>query len=286
MKAYINLKNVQILFLSIALVVPVFTLQAQDKQYKARLSVDYIHVMGAKPYLEVASKFKGENGYEPSTKLELNIYHRVNEDSIILLGTAKTNHKGVAVYELEEQANSDADSLTENTFVVKIENSKRFKNAKKEISYMDASIKAEIVEIDSVFNIKATLLNGIGEPIEGEKFKINLQRLFAPLAIGRSYNTSGKGKILVPLNESYPGVDGRLTFEVFIDSKKYGNVKYLLNSSIGEPIKDLSSFDDRTLWSPPNKTPLFLLIFPNLLMLGIWFVIFLLVRNLFKIYKA
>ena len=280
------LKNAQLLLLSFVMIVISLNTLAQDKQYKARLSVSYNNLIGTAPYIEVASKFKGENGYEPSMMLELNVYHQISGDSLVLLGAIKTNHKGIAKYELKASDKIDSDTLVDHTYIVKIEGSKKFKNAKKSVSFLDANLSAEIVEIDSVYNIKATFVDGLGGPIDGAKLKVNIQRMFAPMAIGRSYKTNDKGRILVPLEESFAGVDGKLTFEVYLESKKYGTVKYLLNTTIGTPIEDLSTYDDRTMWSPPSKTPLFLLIFPNLLLLGIWGVILLLVRNLYNIYKA
>ncbi len=286
MKAYRILKRVQLLLLSLAILIPTINGFAQDKQYKARLSVDYYNVIGAKPYIEIASKFKGKNGYEPSMMLDLNVYYQVIEDSLVFVGKITTNHKGIAKYELNESFDTPLDTLVTYTYIIKIEDSKKFKKAKKSISFLDANISAEVVEIDSVYTIKATLTDGLGSPIEGKNLKVNLQRMFAPLPIGKRYKTDSKGTILVPLEESFPGVDGKLVFEVFLENKQYGTVTYVLNSSIGIPIKDLSTYDKRTMWSPPSKTPLFLLIFPNLLMLGILFVIFLLVRNLYKIYKS
>ncbi len=280
------LKNAQFLLLSFCIVLLTLHVQAQKKQYKAKLSASYYRVMGATPYIEVESKYKGENGYEPSANLELNVYHQLTEDSLVLVEVITTNDKGIARYELKKTTTNEVDSLVTHTYIIKIENNTKFKDAKKAVSFLDTSLSAEIVEIDSIYNIKATLTDGLGEPIHGEKLKINVQRLFAPLAIGKYYKTNSKGTVLLPLKESFPGVDGKLTFEVFIKNKKYGTVKYLLNTSIGEPVKDLSTYDDRTMWSPPGKTPVFLLIFPNLLMLGIGIVILLLVRNLYKIYKS
>ncbi len=280
------LKNAQFLLLSFCILLLAINIQAQEKQYKAKLSASYYHIMGAKPYIKVESKFKGEKGYEPSANLKLNVYYQLTKDSLILVKTITTNHKGIARYELKESINNEVDTLITHTYIIKIENNNRFKNAKKAIKFLEANLSAEIVEIDSVYNIKAILTNGLGEPVNGEKLKVNVQRLFADLPIGKYYKTNSKGAILLPLEEPFPGVDGKLTFEVFIESKKYGTVKYLLNTSIGEPIKDLSTFDNRTMWSPPDKTPFFLLVFPNLLMLGIGIIILLLVRNLYKIYKS
>ena len=116
---------------------------------------------------------------------------------------------------------------------------------------------------------------------------MQLQRLFAPLTIGESsYETDDDGRVQIELTDTMPGIDGILTFQVTMDSRKYGIVKNIFEAPIGKVIVDQSTFNDRTMWSPPNKTPIFLLIFPNLIILGIWFVIGLLVFNLIKIYKS
>jgi hypothetical protein len=84
-----------------------------------------------------------------------------------------------------------------------------------------------------------------------------------------------------------PGVNGELTFEVVLnESETYGTVKALVTAPIGTPIVDQSTFDKRTLWSPPSKAPYCLLIFPNLIILGVWLPILLLIINLFRISKA
>lgn len=148
-------------------------------------------------------------------------------------------------------------------------------------------MKAESVVVDSVNQISAKLLDITGAPLEGQKLSVKVHRLFAPLTIGKSsYKTDDDGAILVPIEKAIPGVDGKLTFEVMIDSRKYGVVSHVFEAPIGTPVVDESTFDQRTMWSPPNKTPIFLWIFPNLVILGIWIVIFMLVRNLFKIYKS
>jgi hypothetical protein len=92
---------------------------------------------------------------------------------------------------------------------------------------------------------------------------------------------------MVEIEKGLPGVDGILTFEVVLEeSDEYGTVKALVQAPIGKLIVDESTFDERTMWSPRNKTPLFLLIFPNVLTLGIWGIIVYLIINLFKISKS
>ena len=148
-----------------------------------------------------------------------------------------------------------------------------FKKAKKNISFKDVNIKAKVITKDSINYMTATLIDvNTNSPIVDESLTVQVQRLFRPLRIGEEFNfTDDEGSIIVPIENDIPGVDGNLTFEVVLnESDDYGTVKALVSSPIGIPIIDESTFDQRTMWSPRNKTPIFLLIFPNLLIFGIW----------------
>ena len=63
----------------------IFGFQVQAKE-KARISVEYQKVMGQDASLFMNVKFKGEDGYEPATNLNLFIYEEVEEDSLYLSG--------------------------------------------------------------------------------------------------------------------------------------------------------------------------------------------------------
>ena len=76
--------------------------------------------------------------------------------------------------------------------------------------------------------------------------------------------TDDNGSIIVAVDNDIPGINGNLMIEVTLsDSDSYGTVKALVKAPYGTPIVEESTFDKRTMWSPRNKTPLFLLIFPN-----------------------
>ena len=84
-----------------------------------------------------------------------------------------------------------------------------------------------------------------------------------------------------------PGIDGILNYEVVLEeSDLYGTIKVIVPANIGAPITDRSTFDDRTLWSPPSKTPYYLLLFPNLIIVGVWLPILILIINLLRISKT
>lgn len=260
-------------------------LKAEDK-YKARLSVDYVSVMNETPFISVNVKYKGEDGYAPATEQKLNVYQQINEDSLAFVGETATDHKGNAEFALNVSVNL-TDSIDKFEYLIKIEDDPKFKDAKKSLKFSLSTLNAEAIVVDSVNYISATLTDAYGQAIEGEKLRLELKRLFAPLRIGdSSYETDDDGNVMIELTDTMPGVDGVLTFVVSMDTKKYGIVKNIFEAPIGKVIVDQSTFDDRTMWSPQNKTPIFLLIFPNLIILGIWFVIGLLVFNLIKIYKS
>ena len=260
--------------------------KAQDGQYKARLSAEYHKIMLTESFIEVNVKFRGEDGYEPATDLPLNVYHISETDSLILVAEIITNEEGQARWQIEDSQFDKNDSLI-HEYVIKLENSDKFKDAKKAVSFSDANLIAEIVEIDSIIHISAQLTDGTGKPIAGERLNVMLQRMFAPLTIGKSfYKTDDEGNILVPFENPLPGIDGILTFEILLESDDYGMVHNVFEAAIGQVIVDESTFDQRTIWSPPSKTPIFLWIFANVLILGAWIVIFILVINMYRIYKS
>jgi hypothetical protein len=257
--------------------------QAKDK---ARLSVDYYKVMGENGFLLINVKYKVDKKYRPAADLKLNIYEEINEDSIAHRGQVITDDEGNAQFSIMS-GNVSGDELMVYKYLVRIEDDDAFKDAEKSEKFSEVNLIAEVIEKDSINYISAELSDANGNPIEGEKLKVLVQRLFAPLTIGESsYKTDDDGAILVAVENPLPGIDGILTFEIVLESRKFGNVKTIFEAPIGKVITDQSTFDQRTMWSPPNKTPIFLLIFPNIVILGIWIVIFMLVINIFKIYKS
>ena len=266
---------------------PLLQAMAQEEQYKARLSVEYHKYMLNESLIDVNVKFRGANGYEPAVDLTLNVYYQLPEDSIMLIGEIITNSEGQARFHVDDNQLAGDDSSLIHEYVIKIEDSEKFKDAKKAVSFSDANLTAEVVEVDSVIHISALLADGAGSPIVDKRLKVMLHRLFAPLTIGKSYyETDDNGNILVPFEDPLPGIDGMLTFEVIFESDDYGIVHKVFEAPIGKVIVDESTFDQRTIWSPPSKTPIFLWVFANVLILGAWIVIFILVYNMYRIYKS
>lgn len=260
----------------------------QVNKIKARVSVQYTKIMNQESFINIEAKYKGENGIEPATQVGFRLYQRIAEDSLLHLGTIATNHNGIAKFPLANHQDSITSVNGGFTFLVKIENDPKFSDAETEITISNANLVAIQETIDSVNQIRATLTDASGQPVTGQPLRVQLQRMFGPLSIGaESYQTDENGTITVPLEEPMPGINGVLTFEVVLsESDEYGTVKAIIDAPIGIPIADHSTFDKRTMWSPPSKTPYYLLIFPNLIILGVWVPILILIVNLFRISKA
>ncbi len=260
----------------------------QAKKYKARVSLQYNKIMNKESFINISAKYKGDNGFEQASYLELRVYKLRLDDSLTYVGNAKTNIGGNAKFILGDGSVKSANTATVFTYVVKIENNDKFEDDKTTVSFSEASLIANVKIVDSVNQISATLIDAAGNPLNKQALKVGLKRFYGSLQIGKeSYDTDENGSILVPINEPMPGVDGNLNFEVVMsESDAYGTIKAIVNTHTGTSIVEKSTFDQRTLWSPPDKAPLYLLIFPGLIILGAWVPLLMLTFNLYRISKS
>jgi len=266
----------------------------QEDKTSARLSVEHVKIMNENSSLNIKAIFKGEEGYEPCENLNFIIY-KINEAEEISeedseavseekIGEVKTNQEGKASFVIPSQFVTPL-----STYSIRIENSDTYKDNEEDVTVIDANLEASVEEIDSIYHIKARFVSVENEPLAEQTLKVGLKRLFGSLSIGEddSYETDEDGAILVPIEDGLTGVDGKLTFQVTLKGNDdYGTIIAFVKSDIGVPVEDQSTFGERTMWSPPTKTPIYLLLIANIILIGIWGVLLLLVINLFKIYKS
>ena len=290
MKNKLNLRFIIYLFIGAMLL----TIGAQKsyaqtpKKNSVRLKADYYKIMNGDIYFDIKASSRIDKQTVDVPNLEILVSNETEDDEIDL-GTVTTNMHGQCKFTLKNLSLIKPDSTNTYTINFSFKGNDEFKRTSKSISFKDAHIDAELVQKDSLNYIKATLFDAsTNTPLSDRLLNVQVQRLFRPLRIGPEFNsTDENGTIIVPIKEDIPGVDGNLTFEVVLkDSDDFGTVKALVNAPIGVPIVDESTFDERTMWSPRNKTPYLLLIFPNLLTFGMWGLIIYLIINLYKISKS
>jgi len=264
-------------------------LYAQDaKKNKLRLKADYYKIMDGESYLDIKATAKVDKQNIEVSNIDLIIYN-VFDDETIEIGTTKTNMDGKSRFTIKHLNTLKPDTTNTYNLLISFKGDDAYKKASKRISFKDADIVANLITKDSINYISANLIDkSIDSALIGESLSVLVQRLFRSLRIGKEFNNTDKnGTILVPIPEDIPGVDGNIILEVVLnDHDDFGTVKALVNAPIGTPIIDESTFNKRTLWSPRNKTPIFILIFANILILGIWGIFVYLIINLFKIYKT
>ena len=286
MKNQINIRLFFLVLLSVFCITSSFA--QKKKKDKVRLKAQYVKIMDGEIYFDISAGARVNKQNIDVANIDLTIYNEINDEKL-KLGKTTTNMHGKSKFILKNLNKIEADSSNTYTIVISFKGNDSFKKASKSISFKDANIDAKLVTKDSVNFITATLFDKkTNSPISDVILTTQIQRLFRPLKFGDEFNsTDENGTISVIVEEGIPGVNGNLAIEVVLnDSDDYGTVKAIVNAPIGTPIVDESTFDQRTMWSPRNKTPLFLLIFPNLLIFGIWGIIIYLFINLFKISKS
>lgn len=269
-------------------VLSVFLYTSSFAQDKVRLKAEYVKIMNEGSYFDIQATAKVNDENVNVSKIELIIYNLVGDEQVEI-GKTITNMQGKSRFKLKDLNAIKPDSSNTYNIDISFAGNDAFSDASKSIVFKDAAIEAKLVTIDSINYVTATLIDKSTDSLLiGQSLKVQIQRLFKNLPIGEEFNeTDEDGTILVPIPEGIPGVDGILAIEVVLsESEEFGTVKTIVRAPIGKPVVDESTFDQRTMWSPRNKTPLFLLIFPNILTFGIWGIIIYLILNLIKINKS
>jgi len=290
MKKTIKLNFVFLVKISLfLLVLNVQQTNAQDiKKNKIRLKVDYVKTMNEDITFIIKASSKVERKNIDVANIEVTIFNEINGEKI-KIGTITTNMEGASKFVVKDFNLIKPDSTGLYNITATFKGNDLYKRASKSISYKDAIIIANITTIDSINYVTATIKDTAKDSLLSDQIlNVQVQRLFKPLRIGKEFNSTDEfGSIIVPVEDGIPGVNGMLTFEVVLkENDDYGTVKALISAPLGIPIVDESTFDERTMWSPRNKTPLFLLIVPNIITLGIWGIIIYLLLNLIKIKKS
>ncbi|HKK12330.1 MAG TPA: hypothetical protein VJ945_05835 [Flavobacteriaceae bacterium] len=258
------------------------------KKHSVRMKAYYTKIMDSVSFFKVTAFSRIDKENVDISNIELTFYNELDGEKI-KLGTATTDMHGECKFVLKNLNEIKPDSTNTYNIDILFKGNDTYKKASKSVSFKDASITAKIITKDSTNYVSATLKDIATDSVLSDRLlNVQVQRLFRSLPIGKEFNsTDENGTVVATIPDGIPGVNRNLTFEVVLkDSDDYGTVMALVNAPLGTPIKDESTFDERTMWSPRDKTPLFLLIFPNLLTFGIWGIIIYLIINLFKISKS
>ena len=281
MKTLQKIKSLATILLMVAFVGSTYNVNAQEEKQSLSISLTYHKIAGGNSFLKIGTSFKGENGWQDAANIPFEVMKIGDEE--VSLGNGLTDMHGKTKFVFPKGSITN-----ENSIEVRIKDHPKYEDTSESFYFKDVNLTAELTVSEDSKQISATLLDMDGNPIVDEGLKVQVKRLFKGLNVADdAYYTDESGMIVVDITEEYKSFDGNLIFEVTLEEHdEYGTVKVQMPVDFGIAGTDLSTFDDRTMWSPSNKTPLFLLIFPNLVLLGIFGVFIYLIINLIKISKS
>jgi len=263
-------------------------LYAQNKKNRARINADYIKVIGGEHYLNIKASARIDKQTVEVSHIDLSILQELNDEEIEI-GKTTTNASGISKFIIEDFEKLQPDSSGVYHLIVSFDGNDSFNRASREVSFKNADIEAKWMVKDSVNYVNARLIDTkLDSALADIPLIVRVDRLFRPLKIGKDfYDTDDDGQIEVAVPEGIPGVDGNLKLEVVLsESDDYGTVIAQLIAPIGTVIVDESTFDQRTMWSPRGKTPIFLLTLTYSFIFIVWGIFIYLFINLVRIIKS
>ena len=270
--------------LAFLLVLPI---SAQKKKERLRIGAVYTKIMDGPVYLDLSTSARIDRSNVDVPDIDLEVYYEVDGEEHPL-GEIRTGSDGKARYTLENLGQIQPDSTGLFILGASFGGNDTFRRASRSMEFRDAAIRAELQEQDSVHYIAATFSDvALDSLVEDVLINVNVKRMFRPLRISEEFlMTDAEGSILVPIPADIPGKDGMLEIEVVLEENDtYGIVKTSLEAQVGTPIVYNSTYDQRAIWARSSKTPIFILIFTGILVLGSWGLILYLIINMYKIAK-
>jgi len=247
---------------------------SQDKA-KVRMDLSYTQANNNLPSLTAQVRTRIDRRYEPVVGTKVQFY--INEiDDGNLLGSALTNEDGKAILTLGDSFKPSWDSLNAFSFYSAIVDDPNYQDADDDIEITKSKTDMELLDEDGR-QVKITISkyteDGSLEPAPEVSLKLFVKRSFSNLRVGDdSYETDDDGEVLIDFPDNIPGGNtGELTIIASVDDNDdFGELKMEKEAQWGIVVNGEDFFNERTLWARREMPPIWLLIFPNLIILGIW----------------
>lgn len=266
----------------------------QDKEKaQVRIGLNYFKIANDSSYLTVRVLTRQDRQYVPVPGVIINLF--LNEETRSgMMGNITTDENGQGTFILPPKFYDASDTLTSLEFFARLKNDPNYEDKTTTLEIKDAEMAVSFDALgDSLKQITVKLMErdsaGQQIPVESADIKFYVKRLFGLLPVGEDNNfTDEQGEVTINFpNDLGGGSQGDL--EVIIkleDDDDFGNI--IVSKTLPWGTKLLTNrekFDQRNMWSARDKTPYYMLIWPNLILLAVWGVIFYLILQLVKINK-
>ena len=288
--------NYSIGLIAVVLCLMAFLVQAQDKAEKGTIKIDlaYHQVNNDLPVIKVSAKTRKNKKFQPVEGVEISLFFNT-ETSQGFLGRVETNTNGAASLSLPVRFKAQFDSLFSFKFIGTLIQNDSFQDQSTELEITKAKIELTLEDIDSARTIHAKVLafQDTGWVAQPEtEIKLVVRRLMSDLTATEeeTLTTDKNGDAAAEFSLNIPGdAQGNIIIGAKIDDHEmYGSLVSTKAAKWGVPLASDSfakSFAKRSLWATRDKTPLWLLIFPNLIIVTVWGIIFYLIVQINRIKK-
>ncbi|MBI1766951.1 MAG: hypothetical protein HYR67_01090 [Bacteroidetes bacterium] len=281
------------IILTTLLLLNTFISSAQEEKKSIKLGLNYLQINDQSYEVSATAKSKRGKKFEAVGDVEVEFFlgEQTPGNS---LGKAKTNRKGIASIELPDAIILKLDSVSPFKLAAFVAEGKDYNEQSTEIEIAKARIDLSISEVDSTRKISAklrALKEGKWIEVPETEMKIFVRRIFSDLSLSENALTTNEtGDVSVDLNfkATIPGdAKGNIIIGAKVeDNESYGTIIALKYAKWGVPQKVDRSFYERSLWAARDKTPIWLLVFPNLVIFTVWGLIFYLFSLIFRIRKV
>ena len=266
---------------------------AQDSAASpALLSLRYFLAENKVPYVDVNTRKKVGRKFEPVKGISVNIYF--NEAiSANLLGKVVTGTDGVGRVALPPSLKASWDSINEFKFLAVSDSTPGEESLSSDITIKKAILVLDTSSAGGIRSVTAQLKEKKGNewvPVKEIEMKLGIKRILGNLTVGEAetYTSDSTGTASAGFNrDSIPGDEkGNIILVARVeDNDNYGNLVVEKSVPWGKAVQADTHFWHRSLWSTGNRAPGWLLFMALSIMLGVWGVIFYLIRQLLKIKK-
>jgi hypothetical protein len=266
---------------------------SQDEKPEALVTLRYFVVNNNDQYLQVQSRIKLDNKFQPIANATVNLYL----DSVAaenLVNTVRTNEKGEAKTSIPFSLKDKWMTSTSHKFIAVTGATKTTLETTTELDIAKAKIVIDTLNEDGLRSVTAqvmTFTDGEWLPAKDVEVKLGVKRLGGALRISdeETFTTDSLGNVSGEFKlDSLPSDDAKKNIILVAkveDNEQFGNLLIEKTVPWGQHYTYTSNFDKRSLWATRNKTPLWLLFMAYSIIAGVWGVIIYLVFQLIKMKK-
>jgi len=259
---------------------------AQERQ-TPRISIVYNKVPMGGSYVGVKVRVKQGKKFSPIGEVAVEIFQGTQQ-----MGQVTTDRKGEAQWAILPGLQAVLDTMETFSWSAKVAEDKNYESAEEEITVRASRLRIEAGEGENrQINVQIEKKeNGSWMPAKGVEMKIFVKRQFGRLPLGDdTYTSDEEGKIQTTFEmKGIPGdATGKITVGCIIEeNEELGTVLAFKEVGWGIPfVAKHDEFNDRTLWATRDKTPMWLLIFPNMVIVVVWGLMVYLILQIIRIRK-